>query len=452
MYPFSQYWNDSFSAAALLVSAAFVVCTACLFWRRWQPVARIGRLALTAALSPLPYILFCRLVDFGVFHLLRILGFGVDSPLFFTIRIGANTFLHAGVLALCLKAYREVVPVRRALSACLFLSFLMAAAVSIAMPAGAYRFFTAVALLAFLFLMLWKELRFMAAHDGELPYRHFLLPLLLAALIIVGCMGEALVLRQGLYSSAEELRSTQGWICVFGFFFAVMTILLEKNTAQSMRETWDTQRSAAEIMKLNRDLIDTQDKLIQAFSEILEGKSGQSGNHVKRVSAYSEALAQAMGLDEETVHRIAVAAMMHDCGKLMIPNEILEKPGRLTDEEFAIMRQHVAYGEKMLSGVPGSIMEEALRIANEHHERWDGKGYLNHRKGDEIALSSQIVAVADVFDALTSKRCYKDAWDPREAYEEIVKNKGTQFSPAAVEAFEKSYDACLRIMSDFRDE
>ncbi|MBQ9686449.1 MAG: HD domain-containing protein [Oscillospiraceae bacterium] len=451
MYPFTQFLADSFSGAVVMVSAAFVLCTFLLFRDCWQGAERVEKLALTAMLSPIMYILFCRLVDFGVFHLLRVLGFSTDAALFYIIRLGAATFVHVGVLVLTLRTYREALPVRRELSGTVYLSFMLTAGVAFAIPAGAYRFFTALALLIFLLWLLWKELCFLAAHDVELTYRHFRLPIWLAGLVVVGCMGEDLILNQTPVVPAAQMESTQGWVCVFGFLFALMILLLVKTSAQSLRETWETERSAAQIMRLNEDLIATQDKLIEAFSEILEGKSGQSGNHVKRVSAYSEALSRAMGLDDETVHRIAVAAMMHDCGKLMIPNEILEKPGRLTDEEFQIMRRHVAYGEQMLAGVPGSIMAEALRIANEHHERWDGKGYLKHLKGDEIALSSQIVAVADVFDALTSKRCYKDAWDPKEAYDEIVRNKGTQFSPAAVEAFEKSYDECLEIMRRWRD-
>ena len=132
--------------------------------------------------------------------------------------------------------------------------------------------------------------------------------------------------------------------------------------------------------------------------------------------------------------------MMHDIGKLMIPNEIIEKPGQLTDEEYEIIKKHTTYGNSMLSHSDGDIMSIAKSIAYEHHERWDGLGYPRGLKGDEISIYAQIVSVADVFDALTSRRSYKEPWDSVEAQVEIIRQKGQQFSPRIVDIFNKRFD------------
>ena len=157
------------------------------------------------------------------------------------------------------------------------------------------------------------------------------------------------------------------------------------------------------------------------------------------------------GYSEKECTNIALAAMMHDIGKLMIPSEILEKPSRLTDEEFAVIKTHVTYGEELLRNSPGEVMKMARRIALQHHERWDGKGYLGY-KGEKIDYIARIVSVADVFDALVSKRSYKNGWPPEEAYAEIVRNSGTQFAPHAVETFVKSYDKILEVLKQYPDQ
>lgn len=183
-----------------------------------------------------------------------------------------------------------------------------------------------------------------------------------------------------------------------------------------------------------------QEEVIVSLAEITENKSEQTGQHIRRVSEYSKILATQMGLPEEAVENLRLASTMHDLGKLMIPTEILEKPGRLTDEEFAEIKKHPGYGEHLLHSVEGDTMTLARTIALEHHERYDGKGYPNGEKGKEISPEGRIVAVADVYDALTSRRSYKDAWDPKDAYDEIVRCSGTQFDPAVVEAFVAAYD------------
>ena len=208
---------------------------------------------------------------------------------------------------------------------------------------------------------------------------------------------------------------------------------------------------AERVQDVLEELILQQDSISENFATILSNKSGESGNHVKRVSEYSAVLAEEMGFDPNQVHDIKIASMLHDVGKIMIDDSILHKPGRFTDEERLIMQQHVAYGGKLLKGVPGNIMQLGAIIALYHHERWDGNGYVNHLKGDEIPKEAQITSVADVFDALVSNRCYKGAWSIEDAYNEIVSQSGLQFSPAAVEAFKKRFDDFKRIAEEYKD-
>jgi len=183
--------------------------------------------------------------------------------------------------------------------------------------------------------------------------------------------------------------------------------------------------------------------LIYAFSEISETKSKETGEHIKRVAEYMKVLGKASGFDDDYCEKLGSAAMMHDIGKLMIPEEILDKPSRLTDDEYQIMKNHVLYGEALLADCPGQIMRLAATMAKEHHERWDGKGYLG-MKGEEIAYVSRMIAVCDVFDALTADRSYKKGWLIEDAYDEIVKGSGKQFDPKVVRLFISNFD-------DFRE-
>ena len=209
---------------------------------------------------------------------------------------------------------------------------------------------------------------------------------------------------------------------------------------------------AERVQDVLKELILQQDSISENFATILSNKSGESGNHVKRVSEYSAILAEEMGFDANQVHDIRIASMLHDVGKIMVDESILHKPGRFTEEEYKIMQQHVVYGGKLLEGVPGNIMQLGAVIALFHHERWDGNGYVHHLKGDEIPKEAQITSVADVFDALVSKRCYKGAWTIEEAYNEIVSQSGKQFSPAAVEAFQRRFEDFKRVAEEYKDE
>lgn len=205
-----------------------------------------------------------------------------------------------------------------------------------------------------------------------------------------------------------------------------------------------------QIEELSRQSLEAQEQVTLAFAEITEAKSGQTGRHVKRVSEYSRILAEALELAPDEVETIRIASMMHDIGKLLISPEILEKMGGLTDEEFEIMKTHVIIGENLLHNAPGKIMETAKVIAQQHHEKWNGKGYLG-MAGEDIALSARITAVADVYDALTSKRSYKKAWTSQEAFEKIICDSGQHFDPKIVEAFKSRFEEIKDIQEEYAD-
>ena len=191
--------------------------------------------------------------------------------------------------------------------------------------------------------------------------------------------------------------------------------------------------------------------LIYAFSEISENKSKETGEHIRRVAEYMRVLGLASGFDPEYCDKLAAGAMMHDIGKLMIPEESLDKPSKLTREEYQIMKNHVLYGEALLNGCPGEIMRIAATLAKEHHERWDGSGYLG-MKGEEIAYISRLIAVCDVFDALTTTRSYKVGWSVEDAYAEIVSNSGKQFDPKVVRLFINNFDKFREIHEQIPDK
>lgn len=209
-------------------------------------------------------------------------------------------------------------------------------------------------------------------------------------------------------------------------------------------------RLAINNIKLSRDMYETQEELVRAFSEISESKSGQTGKHIKRVSEYMKIMAEALELEQEEKESLVIASMMHDIGKLMIPEHILEKPGRLTTEEFEVIKKHVQWGYKLLEYAPGRVMEIARVIALQHHEKWDGTGYLGMR-GEEIDYYSRVMAVVDVFDALMSKRSYKASWSIEEAYNEIVSQSGKHFDPQVVELFKAHFNEFVEVLNHYPD-
>lgn len=208
------------------------------------------------------------------------------------------------------------------------------------------------------------------------------------------------------------------------------------------------QRLISTLVGKNNELYEDQQTLIQSLSEIIEAQSQETGHHVKRVSEYTRVLCEGLNCDDEDTWMVSIAAMMHDVGKLIVPSEIIDKPGKLTDKEFDIIKKHVDYGRKMLENSHGVIMQLSAVIAYQHHEKWDGTGY-KHLKGDEINLYARCVAIADVFDALVSVRPYKKAWTSKEAYDEIVAQSGRQFDPKLVDIFKDRFDKFEEILKKY---
>jgi putative two-component system response regulator len=188
------------------------------------------------------------------------------------------------------------------------------------------------------------------------------------------------------------------------------------------------------------------------LSVAAEYKDEETATHLERMSRYSALLSRKLGFDEHFVHKIELASPMHDVGKIGIPDAILMKPGKLNDKEFDIMRKHPEIGARILGGSTSPLLQMAEVIALTHHEKFNGRGYPYGIKGEDIPIEGRIVALADVFDALTSKRCYKPAWPLERALNLIKETRGEHFDPVVVDAFFDSLDQILDIKMRFADE
>ncbi|GAB3126961.1 DUF3369 domain-containing protein [Novispirillum itersonii] len=177
----------------------------------------------------------------------------------------------------------------------------------------------------------------------------------------------------------------------------------------------------------------TQRELLQRLGEAVESRSQETGNHVRRVAELSWILARAVGMDAREADVIRQASPLHDVGKIGIPDDILHKPGKLTPEEWEQMKSHVEIGERLLTGSDLQVIRCAASIAGNHHERWDGLGYPRGLKGGEIPLDARITSIADVFDALSSARCYKPAWPREDVLAYFQAQRGQQFDPVLVD-------------------
>jgi PAS domain S-box-containing protein len=173
--------------------------------------------------------------------------------------------------------------------------------------------------------------------------------------------------------------------------------------------------------------------VITLLASAAEARDPYTEHHLQRIRGYSEAIATELGLPVEETREIGLASLLHDIGKMRIPDSILMKPGALTDEEWKTMRLHTVWGDELLAGQ--AWLETARQIARWHHEDWDGGGYPDGLKGSQIPLGATITAVADGFDAMTSDRPYKKAWPPTEAVREIQAQNGKRYSPQVVDAF-----------------
>jgi putative two-component system response regulator len=201
-----------------------------------------------------------------------------------------------------------------------------------------------------------------------------------------------------------------------------------------------------------QELERTRLEVIRRLGRAAEFKDNETGRHVIRMSHYSRLIAEALGASAAFCDRILAAAPMHDVGKIGIPDAVLLKPGKLDDAEWAIMREHPRIGAEIIGDDPSPLLQAARRIALEHHEKWDGSGYPQGLRGEAISVEARIVAVGDVFDALTSVRPYKPAWPIERALDFLREQSGRHFWPDAVTAFESRLEEALAIRDRWRDE
>lgn len=212
---------------------------------------------------------------------------------------------------------------------------------------------------------------------------------------------------------------------------------MEEKIAQGIRE----------INSLNEEIINTQRELIFTMGEICETRSHETGLHVKRVAEYSYLLATLYGCQEAEL--IRQASPMHDIGKVAIPDHILNKPGKLNPDEWEIMKTHSRLGFEMLSVSQRPLLQMAATIAYEHHEKWSGEGYPRGLKGEDISIAGRISAIADVFDALGSERCYKQGWALDKILAYFEEEKAKHFDPTLVDLFFKHLDKFMTIREKY---
>jgi HD-GYP domain-containing protein (c-di-GMP phosphodiesterase class II) len=204
--------------------------------------------------------------------------------------------------------------------------------------------------------------------------------------------------------------------------------------------------------RLTQELKDAYLDTIFRLSVAAEYKDKDTSVHLKRMSRYVGVIAEALGMPSGEVEVLTYAAVLHDIGKLGVPDAILTKPGKLEPPEIAEMREHTTFGAKILGNAMEAVLQLSVIVALTHHEKWDGTGYPRGLKATDIPLPGRIVAVADVFDALTSQRSYKPAFSIAEAVEIIKGDSGKHFDPEVVDAFIRSLDRITAIHAEYRNK
>lgn len=248
----------------------------------------------------------------------------------------------------------------------------------------------------------------------------------LLAVIVVGATGDL--------DTSADFATLGMWVSALGAAAAIGALVSDDRSrrAQALRRS--------------------QHEIVHRLALVVESRDNDTGGHVDRMSRYAELIAAELGWHPERCRELRLAAALHDVGKVAVPDAILLKPGRLTAEERSIMEQHCAAGHEMLSGSDSSLLDLAAVIALTHHERWDGAGYPRRLAADQIPLAGRIVAVADVFDALTSRRVYKPAMDASEALQVIRLGRGSQFDAEIVDAFLRRVEDVLVLHDEQRGE
>lgn len=209
---------------------------------------------------------------------------------------------------------------------------------------------------------------------------------------------------------------------------------------------------AGEVRKATREIMDRERETVIRLCRAAEFRDPETGAHILRMAHYSQLIARQLGLPAEDQQLLLEAAPLHDIGKVGISDNILLKPGRLNSDEFEVMKQHAMYGHELLQGSSSLVLQAGADIARGHHEKFDGSGYPVGLAGDAIPIFSRIVAVADVFDALTSARPYKEAWTLEAAADFLRDGSGKHFDPACVDAFMAVWDDAMAVRERFKEE
>ena len=251
--------------------------------------------------------------------------------------------------------------------------------------------------------------------------------------LLSGMFGRAmngLVLAAGLSTAKQELQNMYHTMTDLSD-----TVLDQARALKHQNQTLEerVRERTADLEQRTRELEDAHDDAIYILAAASEVKDENTGLHLRRMHSLAESLSRALGHDDDHTREIARAAILHDVGKLHVPDNILKKPGPLTDDERTVMQQHTVAGQRILPDRPH--FAAARKVARSHHENWDGTGYPDRLKQDQIPLEARIVHLADVYDALTSERPYKKAWTPDEARAYLHTQRGQMFDPALVDTF-----------------
>jgi len=234
-------------------------------------------------------------------------------------------------------------------------------------------------------------------------------------------------------------------------FHFILTILPIKNAKGEILEYMGIRQDITEVVELHEELEATQREIVYKMGEIGETRSKETGNHVKRVAEYSKLLAELYGLSAKESDILFTASPMHDIGKVGIPDAILNKPGPLDAKEWKIMKTHSVIGYNILKTSKREVLKAAAIVSREHHEKWDGSGYPRGLKGEKIHIFGRITAVADVFDALGSDRCYKKAWEDERIFKLLLEEKEKHFDPVLIELFMTHIEKFKTIRDKYKD-
>ncbi len=234
------------------------------------------------------------------------------------------------------------------------------------------------------------------------------------------------------------------------FLFRLHHLLLTQLRNKELKDYTSTMLSTIEHR--NQALRESQIEIVECLGYAAEFRDSETGTHTIRVGKFTQLLAQSMGMREQEAESLLYSAPMHDVGKIGIPDQILLKPGKLTPDEFEFMKQHTTIGGQILSRSNNKLLIQAGIIALTHHEKWDGSGYPNGLKGTDIDITGRIVAIVDVFDALTMERPYKKAWNVESAVALINEGSGKHFDPSIVAIFNQSLDNIVEIKNTYLDD